>query len=176
MRHLFLTSVGILCALAMTSCGTTKSNSSAAKASVDDVKAAAEAGTLDCTAFMQDVADDCFQAAVYEDDGVSLRNDIDENGNVLGPVDQAWAADFCTCFAQVSFDSFGCETVAADQSLEDDAWKTKYENIGKTCVDAVRDARNAQNAASNDAAPVDTDAAPADAAQDAAPADAPAAQ
>lgn len=162
MRYPFLISVGILCTLAMTSCGTTKSNPSSAKASVDDVKTAAEAGTLDCAAFMQDVADDCFQAAVYEEDGVSLRNDIDENGNVLGPVDQAWAADFCTCFAQVSFDSFGCQTVAADQSLEDDAWKTKYENVGKTCVDAVRADRNAQNDAPVDDATTQNDA-PADA-------------
>jgi len=140
MRKIVLTAAALVCALSMAACGSSSSKSTTAqpKVSTAEVQAAAEAGTLDCDAFMQDYADDCFNIAVYEEDGVTLRNDVDENGNVLGPVNQGWAADFCACFAETAFNTFGCAGVAADASLEREEWKAKYVNVRDTCVEAFR--------------------------------------
>ncbi len=138
MRKFILSAVALASALSMVACGSSssKNNNTQPKASTAEVQAAAQAGTLDCDAFMQDYADICFNIAVYEEDGVTLRNDVDENGNILGPVNQGWAADYCACFAETAFKNFGCTAVAADESLDSEAWKQKYAGVRDACVEA----------------------------------------
>ena len=92
---------------------------------------------LDCDAYMQSFADSCFEVTVMDENG-ALRNDVDADGNDLGPVDQGWAADYCTCFAQRAFQEFGCAAVYADEELDDAAWQAKYMVIGDACAEAVQ--------------------------------------
>lgn len=141
MRNIFACFVSILlCASVLPACGSVRFNEQANAtnaATQDAAQAASENQELDCDAYMQSFADACFEITVKDENG-ALRNDVDADGNDLGPVDQGWAADYCTCFAQRAFQEFGCASVYADEELNDEAWQAKYNAIGDVCAEAVQ--------------------------------------
>ena len=132
----------LLCMTLFCGCGSVRFNESSsevatASATTDSSQASSGEQELDCDQYMQSFADSCFDVTVKDENGM-LRNDVDANGNDLGPVDQAWAADYCTCFAQRAFQEYGCAAVYADEELVDEAWQNKYNAIGDACAEAVQ--------------------------------------
>ena len=132
----------LLCMTLLCGCGSVRFNESSsevatASATTDSSQASSGEQELDCDQYMQSFADSCFDVTVKDENGM-LRNDVDANGNDLGPVDQAWAADYCTCFAQRAFQEYGCAAVYADEELVDEAWQNKYNAIGDACAEAVQ--------------------------------------
>lgn len=124
----------------LSACGSVRFNEksdSPETATAETAQPASANEELDCDAYMQSFADSCFEVTVMDENG-ALRNDVDADGNDLGPVDQGWAADYCTCFAQRAFQEFGCAAVYADEELDDAAWQAKYMVIGDACAEAVQ--------------------------------------
>ena len=125
----------------LSACGSVRFKNEAPEAATQETAQTtsenANAEELNCDEYMQSFADSCFEVTVLDENG-ALRNDVDADGNDLGPVDQGWAADYCTCFAQRAFQEFGCAAVYADEELDDAAWQAKYTAIGDACAEAVQ--------------------------------------
>jgi len=89
---------------------------------------------VDCDAFMDELANVCYFVTAFEADGVTPRHDFDEAGNDLGEVDRDWAAAYCSCYAQLAFQTFGCLGVVSHSELADEEYDGKYESIRYECA------------------------------------------
>ncbi len=116
-----------------------------------------EQPSVDCDAFMQQLADACFKVTAFQADETTPLHVIDESGNDLGEVDQQWAAEYCECYAQLAFQTFGCATVISHENLDDEAYTQTYAEISNACASSGDDAAQS-DAAQSDA--TQTDAAP----------------
>lgn len=168
MRPFVLAILSVMTLFVLTSCGSVMFNSNnsfnateegSAEASgnaseATSAEASGDQGTQDCDAYMQDLATKCFNTTVFDENGL-LLNDVDENGNVLGPVDQNWARSYCNCFAQRSFQDYGCVAVQNDESLDNDAWLAKYSDIRNYCAEVSSSDESDQSPVVNPDAVVD---------------------
>lgn len=105
-----------------------------------------QTSNLDCDALMQQLADNCFAAAAFEADGSTPLHIIDEAGNDLGEVDQTWAAHYCECYAQLAFQTFGCEQIVTHQNLADDEYDKLYSPIIASCEEVPNEQSTDENA------------------------------
>ena len=96
-------------------------------------KSEAPKADFDCDALMQQLADNCFTVTAFEADGKTPLQVTDEAGNAMGEVDQAWAKDYCECYAGLAFQTFGCETVITHQNLSDEEYDKLYSPIIASC-------------------------------------------
>ena len=110
--------------------------------------------SVNCDAYMQQIADECFKVTAFEEDGTTPLHMQDEAGNDLGEVDQEWAAGYCECYAQLAFQTFGCTTVIEHNNLDDAAYEATYEPIRLACSaeENVEGAAEAAGAAADQAA------------------------
>lgn len=83
---------------------------------------------------MQQIAQSCTQSELVDEQG-QPRHIIDEVGNDLGPVDPTWAKNYCDCYAQTSFQMFGCNAIVQHQALDDQAYATTYRPVVDACFD-----------------------------------------
>ena len=120
----------------MASCGSSQGKQQTNTAADVQSQQAAQSqqATIDCDAFMHQIADDCYVSLAFEDDNTTPRHEFDEEGNDLGEVDQHWAAGFCECYAQLAFQTYGCTTVIQQMTEMDDTTLAEtYEPIIATC-------------------------------------------
>lgn len=102
--------------------------------------AVVSAPAVDCDAFMRGLGQSCYNVMVYKEDGVTPLRLIDEAGNDLGEFDKIWATNYCDCFAQTAFQTFGCSVVMAHEELDDASYAAAYEPIVASCTEALADA------------------------------------
>lgn len=115
---------------------------------------------VDCDALMQQLAQSCFSITAFEADGQTPLHVADEAGNDLGEVDQVWASHYCECYAQLAFQTFGCETIVTHQSISDEEYDKLYAPIIASCEEPPQnmpETGNADNAQNEN--PADGDAA-----------------
>lgn len=166
MRYLGLGTVALLAA-GLLGCGSVVigENQNATSESVE--RAPAKQDSVDCDAYMQQIADECFKVTAFEEDGKTPLHMFDEAGADLGEVDQAWAAGYCECYAQLAFQTFGCTTVLEHNNLDDAAYEAAYEPIRLACSseEAPEGGEGASDGgdAPAEAAPAEAEAAPAEA-------------
>lgn len=125
-KWIFSTAIMISC-LAFVSCAPTGKNAQgaqSAEAQSTQSAASAEAGGLgvDCDQLMQDISNDCFQAS-----------SVDENNQPLPEGELLWVGDYCECYAQLSFQSFGCSGVVEHQKLGEEEFQSTYGDIFAEC-------------------------------------------
>lgn len=87
-----------------------------------------------CDAFLRAIAQNCFQRTAFLDDHDTPRHVFDAAGHDLGEVDQKWASEYCSCFAQIAYQKFGCETILQHESLSDDEFLKSYEEVIHLCT------------------------------------------
>ncbi len=124
----------------------------------------AQDSSLDCDALMQALADSCFKVTAFQEDGTTPLHEVDEAGNDLGEVDQKWAAEYCECYAQLAFQTYGCQDVNTHQSLNDEEYDALYAPIIASCTTNTVE----QNAEGTPAEDATDSAAPAEGATDSA--------
>ena len=135
MRYFTCLAVALMSLFLLASCGSSSAKQSKTAASQDAASAQSDSSAgLDCDNFMQSIADNCFAKTAFEEDGVTPVKVLDEAGNVLGEVDQEWAAGYCECFAQLAFQTFGCETVMSHEKLDDEAYEATYADVIRACT------------------------------------------
>lgn len=134
MRELGLGMVAMFVAGMLSGCGSVVIGGNDSQSATNEVQAApAKQENVDCDAYMQQIADECFKVTAFQDDGTTPLRMYDEAGNDLGEVDQAWAAGYCECYAQLAFQTFGCTTVIEHNKLDDAAYDAAYEPIRLAC-------------------------------------------
>ena len=148
MRYLGFGTMVLLAASLLSGCGSViiGENQSATNEKAESVAAKPAESGVDCDAYMQQIADECFKVTAFEEDGKTPLHMQDEAGNDLGEVDQEWAAGYCECYAQLAFQTFGCSTVVEHNNLDDDAYNATYEPIRLACS-AEENAEGAAEAA-----------------------------
>lgn len=136
MRQILTVFVALLACTSLSACGAVIFGESTQNSAQNENNAQQEQQeqlALDCDALMQKLADSCFAVTAFEEDGKTPLHMTDEAGNDLGEVDQNWAADYCECYAQMAFQTFGCETVSAHQTLSDEEYDKLYEPVIAAC-------------------------------------------
>lgn len=150
MRQILIVFVALLACTSLSACGAVifgESNQNSAQTQTDAQQEQAEQVGLDCDALMQKLADSCFTVTAFEADGKTPLHMNDEAGNDLGEVDQNWAAEYCECYAQMAFQTYGCEDVSAHQALSDAEYDKLYEPIIAACTEPQNETAAADNAA-----------------------------
>lgn len=123
-----------------TSCGAVifgEKKDEAKSANTEPAEVAQVADVEDCDALMQELAENCFMMTAYEEDGVTVLHVIDELGNDLGEIDLNWVASYCECYAQLSFQTFGCSGVLEHEALDDAQYEEAYGGIRMICAEPV---------------------------------------
>ena len=72
---------------------------------------------VDCDLLMQEIIHDC----------LSTQQDASTEEEKVA------AVSYCECFAQLSFQVFGCTTIYSHQSLSDEEWEATYSDIFAEC-------------------------------------------
>ncbi|MCL2325237.1 MAG: hypothetical protein FWC40_01855 [Proteobacteria bacterium] len=147
MRSIWLSLAAVVCVASLSACGSvnfgtrpdaelTASNQAREWQAAPEVSETNEETQpeVDCDAFMDEMANVCYLGTAFEADGMTPRHDFDEDGNDLGEIDQEWAAAYCSCYAQLAFQTFGCMGVLSHLNLTDEEYDSKYESVRYECA------------------------------------------
>lgn len=113
-------------------------------AAAENLEPAPTAG-VNCDEFMQQLAGSCFKAMAFEADGTTPLRLKDAAGNDAGEVDQAWAAAYCECYAQMAFQKFGCTTVVSHENMDDATYAATYADVEAACYEISKQNPAEQN-------------------------------